>query len=108
MSRSRFAVALSLLFAASPALAQDTWNIDKGHSEVGFQIRHFVTKVRGRFTDFSGTIVANSAKPEMSSVEFTIKATSIDTDNENRDKDLRSNNFFDVEKFPEITFKSSK
>jgi polyisoprenoid-binding protein YceI len=108
MSRSRFAVALSLLFAASPALAQDTWNIDKGHSEVGFQIRHFVTKVRGRFTDFSGAIVANSAKPEMSSVEFTIKATSIDTDNENRDKDLRSANFFDVEKFPEITFKSSK
>lgn len=108
MSRSRFAVALSLLLLASPALAQDTWNVDKGHSEIGFQIRHFVTKVRGRFTDFSGAIVADPAKPEASSVEFAIKATSIDTDNENRDKDLRSANFFDVEKFPEITFKSSK
>lgn len=107
MSR-RFAVSLSLLLSASPALAQDTWTVDKGHSEIGFQIRHFVTKVRGRFTDFSGTIVANPAKAETSSVEFAIKATSIDTDNENRDKDLRSNNFFDVEKFPDITFKSSK
>lgn len=107
MSR-RLAVALSLLLSASPALAQDTWNVDKGHSEIGFQIRHFVTKVRGRFTDFSGTIVANPAKAEASSVEFAIKATSIDTDNENRDKDLRSSNFFDVEKFPDITFKSSK
>jgi len=107
MSR-RFAVALSLLLCASPALAQDTWSVDKAHSEIGFQIRHFVTKVRGRFTDFSGSIVADPAKPESSSVEFAIKAASIDTDNENRDKDLRSNNFFDVEKFPEITFKSAK
>jgi polyisoprenoid-binding protein YceI len=82
--------------------------VDKAHSEVTFQIRHFVTKVRGRFTDFAGTIVANAAKPEASSVEFAIKATSVDTDNEFRDKDLRSANFFDVEKFPEITFKSTK
>ncbi len=107
MSR-RYAFALTFVLSASPALAQDTWNVDKAHSEIGFQIRHFVTKVRGRFTDFAGTIVANAAKPETSSVEFTIKATSIDTDNENRDKDLRSSNFFDVEKFAEITFKSSK
>jgi polyisoprenoid-binding protein YceI len=103
-----FALALSALAASSSAVAQDTWSVDKAHSEVTFQIRHFVTKVRGRFTDFSGTIVANAAKPEASSVEFTIKATSIDTDNEYRDKDLRSANFFDVEKFPEITFKSTK
>jgi polyisoprenoid-binding protein YceI len=104
----RFAFALAALVAASPAVAQDTWSVDKAHSEVTFQIRHFVTKVRGRFTDFSGTIVANAAKPEASSVEFAIKAASIDTDNEFRDKDLRSANFFDVEKFPEITFKSTK
>jgi polyisoprenoid-binding protein YceI len=104
--RSTFA--LAALVAASPVAAQDTWSVDKAHSEVTFQIRHFVTKVRGRFTDFSGTIVANAARPEASSVEFTIKATSIDTDNEFRDKDLRSANFFDVEKFPEITFKSTK
>jgi polyisoprenoid-binding protein YceI len=104
----RFAFALAALVVASPALAQDSWVVDKAHSEVTFQIRHFVTKVRGRFTDFAGTIVANAAKPEASSVEFAIKATSIDTDNEYRDKDLRSANFFDVEQFPEITFKSNK
>ena len=104
----RYALALAALAAASPAAAQDTWSVDKAHSEVTFQIRHFVTKVRGRFTDFTGTIVANAAKPEASSVEFTIKATSIDTDNDYRDKDLRSANFFDVEKFPEITFKSTR
>jgi polyisoprenoid-binding protein YceI len=104
----RFAFALAPFFAASAAVAQETWAVDKAHSEVTFQVRHFVTKVRGRFTDFTGTIVANAAKPEASSVEFTIKAASIDTDNEYRDKDLRSANFFDVEKFPEITFKSTK
>jgi polyisoprenoid-binding protein YceI len=104
----RFALALAALVLSSPAVAQDTWSVDKAHSEVTFQIRHFVTKVRGRFTDFAGTIVANAAKPEASSVEFTIKAASIDTDHEYRDKDLRSANFFDVEKFPEITFKSTK
>jgi polyisoprenoid-binding protein YceI len=104
----RFTFAMAALVAASPAAAQDTWSVDKAHSEVTFQVRHFVTKVRGRFTDFAGTIVANAAKPDASSVEFTIKATSIDTDNEYRDKDLRSVNFFDVERFPEITFKSSK
>lgn len=104
----RFVFAMAALVAASPGVAQDTWFVDKAHSEVTFQIRHFVTKVRGRFTDFAGTIVANAAKPEASSVEFAIKATSIDTDNEFRDKDLRSENFFDVEKFPEITFKSTK
>ena len=107
MSR-RFAFAVSAVLIASPAFAQDVWNFDKNHTEVGFQVRHFVTNVRGRFTDFSGTITANSAKPEASSVEFMIKATSIDTANEGRDKDLRSEKFFDVEKFPEFTFKSSK
>jgi len=106
--RRGFAFALTALVAASPAAAQDTWLVDKAHSEVTFQIRHFVTKVRGRFQDFSGTIVADAARPEASSVEFTIKAASIDTDNDYRDKDLRGANFFEVEKYPEITFKSTK
>jgi polyisoprenoid-binding protein YceI len=67
-----------------------------------------MTKVRGRFGDFAGTIKAEAGKPEASSVEFTIKAATIDTANENRDKDLRSPNFFDVAKNPDITFKSSR
>ena len=104
----RFLLTLAAGLLAIPAAAQDVWTVDKAHSEVGFQIRHFVAKVRGRFTDFTGSITANAAKPDASSVEFTIKTTSIDTANEGRDKHLRSADFFDVEKFPEITFKSSK
>src|SRR5262249_8381647 len=107
MIRKLSLAAAAALLAASPALA-DTYVVDKVHSETGFQIRHMMSKVRGHFNDYAGTIVVDPAKPEAATVEFTIKAASIDTSNENRDKDLRSANFFDVEKFPEITFKSSK
>jgi polyisoprenoid-binding protein YceI len=104
MKKSLLALALAV---AAPAGAADTWSIDKGHSEVSFQVRHFVTNVRGYFRDFSGSIVADAAKPENSSVEFKIAATSIDTGVADRDKHLRAPDFFDVEKFPEITFKST-
>ena len=98
------AVATGLL--AGSAFA-DTYVFDKAHTEASFQVRHFVTKVRGRFDDFAGTIQVDPAKPEASSVEFTIKAASVNTGNEKRDTHLRSADFFDVEKIPEITFKSS-
>lgn len=101
----RFAVSLSLLFAALPLLA-DTYNIDKAHSEANFRVRHLVGKVSGRFDDFAGTINADPKTPTASTVQFTIKAGSINTGNADRDKDLRSAEFFDVEKYPEITFKS--
>jgi polyisoprenoid-binding protein YceI len=94
--------------AATTLLAADTYVIDKGHSAVEFQVRHFASKVHGRFSDFEGAIQADAGKPEASSVTFTIKTASIDTNNGNRDNDLRSPNFFDAAKFPEITFKSSK
>jgi polyisoprenoid-binding protein YceI len=106
-SRTLFAT-LGAVVLAVTASAADTYTFDKVHSDVSFQIRHFLSKVRGRFTDYDGTIVADRARPEASSVDFTIKAISIDTDNENRDKDLRSANFFEVEKYPDITFKSTK
>lgn len=101
---------LGILFLASAAVlrAADTYTIDKAHSDVSFTIRHFASKVHGRFADFEGAIQADTAKPEASSVVFTIKATSIDTNNSNRDTDLRSDGFFDVAKFPEISFKSTK
>ena len=104
----RRAVALAAVLAASPAFAAETFVIDKGHSEVGFQIRHMMSKVRGRFTDFEGRIVADRTKPEASSVELAIQSTSIDTANPNRDKDLRGADFFDVEKYPTIMFKSTR
>ena len=83
-----------------------TYKIDKAHSEVVFQIRHLVTRVRGRFDEFEGMIQLNEEKPELSSVEFTIKAASIDTNEKDRDTHLRSADFFDVEKFANITFRS--
>jgi polyisoprenoid-binding protein YceI len=85
-----------------------TYKIDKSHSEAIFQVRHLVTKVRGRFTDFEGAIEFNEAAPEQSSVHFTIHATSIDTAEADRDKHLRSADFFDVEKYPQITFLSKR
>jgi polyisoprenoid-binding protein YceI len=107
MIRKLSLTAAAAFLAASPVLA-DTWLVDKTHSETGFQIRHMMSKVRGHFNDYAGTISVDPAKPESASVEFTIKAASIDTADANRDKDLRGPNFFDVEKFPEITFKGTK
>jgi polyisoprenoid-binding protein YceI len=94
--------------AAVPALAADTYNVDKGHSEAMFTIKHLMSRVTGRFNDFSGTISLDPANPAQSAVEFTIGAASINTDNADRDKHLKSPDFFDVEKNPAITFKSSK
>jgi len=101
-----FVVALTL--AASSVFSQDVYTVDRTHSEVGFRVRHFVAKTAGRFDDFSGTITVVPGKPAESSVEFIIKAASVSTANANRDTHLKSADFFDVEKFPEITFKSSK
>ncbi len=88
------------------ALAR-TFAIDKTHSEVTFQVRHLVTKVRGRFTDFSGTIQFNQAQPEQSSVVFTINTASVDTGTPDRDAHLRTDDFFSVDKHPTMSFVSS-
>lgn len=100
------AFALAALFAATPLLA-DTYTIDKSHSEANFSVRHMVSRVSGKFDDFRGTITGDLAKPSAASVEFTIQAASIDTGTPDRDKHLRGADFFDVEKFPQITFKST-
>jgi polyisoprenoid-binding protein YceI len=100
--------ALSLALVAGTVQAE-TYNVDKAHSEVLFSVRHMgVSRVTGRFNDFTGVVNGDPTKPGESSVEFTIKAASIDTNDAGRDKHLRSADFFDVEKFPELTFKSSK
>jgi polyisoprenoid-binding protein YceI len=90
------------------ATATRTYKIDKSHSEAIFQVRHLVTKVRGRFTDFEGAIEYAEANPEQSTVHFTVHTTSIDTAEPDRDKHLRSADFFDVEKYPQLTFVSTK
>jgi polyisoprenoid-binding protein YceI len=105
MNRKLFAAAVLSTLAALP-LHADTWTVDPSHSEVSFQIRHMVSQVRGSFNDFTGTVNMDAKNPANSSVEFHIKAASIDTNNADRDKHLRTADFFDVEKYPEITFKS--
>ena len=102
------ALAASTLSLLGPAHgAVEIYKIDPIHSSVGFTIRHFFTRVPGSFTKFSGTITVDRDHLEHSAAEVTIDAASIDTRVEMRDKDLRSDHFFDVAKFPSITFKSN-
>jgi polyisoprenoid-binding protein YceI len=105
MTRKFFAAAVLTTLAALP-LRAETLNIDPAHSEVSFQIRHLVSQVRGRFNDFGGVIQMDPKNLAASSVDFHIKTTSIDTNQPDRDKHLRTPDFFDAAKFPEITFKS--
>lgn len=109
MNRNLFAaLALTSLgtFTALPAEAAQVHTIDPTHSEVSFQVRHLVTQVRGKFKEYEGTIDLDPANLEKSKVEFRIQAASIDTALPDRDKHLRSEDFFFVEKHPEIMFQS--
>jgi polyisoprenoid-binding protein YceI len=90
------------------AVSGRTFTIDKAHSEAHFQVRHLVTRVRGRFSDFEGTVEFDEARPEQSRVDFTIRTASIDTNEPDRDKHLRSEDFFFVDKYPTITFTSTR
>ncbi len=99
-------IVAAVLVAAS-SFAAETFIVDKNHSEADFQVRHLVSRVSGKFDDFTGTITVDREHPAASSVEFNVKAASIDTGVEGRDKDLRGANFFEVEKYPEISFKST-
>ena len=86
-----------------------TWQIDPGHSEVGFAVKHLmISSVRGRFSGVKGTVVLDSEDLSRSSVEVEIDASTIDTREEKRDGHLRSPDFFDVEKYPTITFRSRR
>ena len=108
MRKTAILTALVLVLGFGTVTAQGTYGIDTVHSNVGFKVRHLVSKTGGEFTDFDGTIVADFGNLGASSVKFTIQTASIDTKNEKRDGHLRSADFFDAEKYPEITFTSSK
>jgi polyisoprenoid-binding protein YceI len=87
----------------------ETWNIDAAHTRVGFRVAHMVvSSVEGRFHDVEGTIEIDDKFPVNSAVTLTIAAASIDTENEKRDGHLKSADFFDVAKYPQITFRSTK
>src|SRR2546421_640147 len=109
MNRLRSLLAtLAVLLLAASAFATD-YKIDPVHSTLGFSVRHLgISTVPGKFTDFAGAISYDEKDPSKSSVKVTIKTASIDTGNGSRDKDLRSDNFFDVAKYPEITFQSTE
>ena len=105
-SRFLLAASLGLGLVNVAAAAVETYAIDVVHSSVAFSIRHFVSKVHGKFSKFDGKLVIDRANLANSSVEATIDAASINTDNQKRDDHLRNADFFEVAKFPTITFRS--
>ena len=95
--------------ATADRSTRTTWTIDPAHSSVEFSVRHLmITTVRGRFTGVQGTLALDEADPAKSTVEVVIDAATIDTREPQRDAHLRSADFFDVEKFPTLTFRSTK
>jgi polyisoprenoid-binding protein YceI len=95
-----------LLLVAGSAMAQTTWTIDKAHSKIGFAVPHYaITEVEGNFKDFDATVVSKAEDFNGAEITFTAKTASIDTDNERRDGHLKSPDFFDAEKNPDVTFK---
>ncbi len=94
--------------AATVQPATRTLHVDKTHSDVTFQVRHLLSRVRGRFSEFEGTIEFDTNRPEASTVRFAIDAKSIDTNQADRDVHLRSTDFFAVDEFPRLTFESTE
>jgi polyisoprenoid-binding protein YceI len=111
MTRRLFAftaLAVALLAGTQAFAQQSTWTIDKNHSQADFQIRHLgVSNVRGSISGITGTIVWDEKDPSKSSVTATLDATTVTTNNTQRDGHLKSPDFFNVAQFPTITFKST-
>jgi len=101
------AISMVIVMASTAAMATE-FTIDPVHSNVGFTIRHLMSHVSGAFTEFGGDFTYDDKKPESSKGTMTIQSTSISTNNKKRDDHLRSADFFDVAKYPTITFVSKK
>jgi polyisoprenoid-binding protein YceI len=107
--RIGIASALTLLASLSAPAQTSNWNVDPAHSTAQFTVRHLgISNVTGNFTKVSGTVVLNDTDMTKSQVSASIDVNSVDTRVEARDKDLKSPNFFDVEKYPTIEFKSKR
>jgi polyisoprenoid-binding protein YceI len=107
--RIAVATAIALLASLSAVAQTSTWNIDPAHSTAQFTIRHLgISNVTGNFTKVSGTVELNDKDITQSHVSASIDVNSIDTRVDMRDKDLKSDHFFDVDKYPTIEFKSKK
>ena len=108
--RTRYLNLVAVMILVVPALAQvQNWTIDPMHSSAQFSVRHLgISTVRGAFTKVSGSVQYDPADPTKTTIDTTIDASSVDTRVEMRDNDLRSPNFFDVAKYPSLTFKSKR
>ena len=110
MKKSLIAFGFALILTAPIALAQSTtWQLDPAHSNAQFSVRHLgISNVQGEFTKVSGTVQLDDQDISKSTVNATIDVASLDTRVQNRDNDLKSDHFFDVAKYPTITFQSTK
>jgi polyisoprenoid-binding protein YceI len=108
--RTRLSVLLGfMLMVTAQVFGADEFTIDPVHSSANFAVKHLmISTVHGRFSDVSGTIIYDEKDPSKSSVLAVIKTASVNTDNQMRDKDLRSANFFETDKYPEMRFQSTK
>lgn len=105
----RFALVTLMIAGIALSANAETYKVDRGHSNVGFAVTHLgLSKVKGSFGDFNGSVQYDPADLSKSVVEVTIQAGSIDTKSEDRDKHLKSPDFFAADSFPTITFKSLK
>jgi polyisoprenoid-binding protein YceI len=94
-------------YGGQPTAAASPWNIDEAHTEINFSVRHFFTPVSGTFDDYHVTLDFDPDYPQNSTVEVQINVASVNTGNEKRDNHLRSADWFEVEKYPHMTFKST-
>src|SRR5258708_19336744 len=107
LSKITFGAALTAAMAFSATAATTTWQIDPAHTAASFAVKHLmISTVRGEFKGVAGTINWDDQDITKSTVDVTIDAKTVDTSEPNRDKDLKSDKFFDVEKYPTISFKS--
>ena len=109
MKKIKFIILFGLIILTGHSIAQTTtWKIDPVHSKIGFSVRHLIiSEVEGRFKSFEGSVTTDKEDFNGSKIVFSLDARSVLTDNTRRDNDLKSANFFDAEKYPEITFKST-
>lgn len=108
-NRTLLSASIALVLATPAAALASTWSIDGGHSEIGFSVRHLmVSNTKGKFKTVEGTIELNDKDITKSTVNVSIDTATIDTDNAKRDEHLKSPDFFDVDKFPKMTFQSTK
>jgi polyisoprenoid-binding protein YceI len=109
LPRVTLSAILAAAFAFSAAAATTTWQIDPAHTAASFAVKHLmISTVRGEFKGITGSVNWDDQDITKSTVDVTIDAKTVDTNEPNRDKDLKSDHFFDVEKYPNITFKSKK